>query len=66
MTAPGVNGPVTCVYRAYENGELVATGRLTLDAIPSVGEELRLNGKPYLVRTVEYGGGEQVVELEAR
>jgi hypothetical protein len=57
---------VTCVYRAYENGELVATGRLTLDSIPAVGEELPLNGKAYLVRTVEYGGGEQVVELEAR
>ena len=56
---------MTCVYRAFENGELVATGRLTLDSIPSVGEELRLNGKAYLVRTVEYGGGEQVVELEA-
>ena len=62
----GVNGPVSCIYRAYEDGELVATGRLTLDLIPSVGEELRLNGRPYVVRAVEYGGGEQVVELEAR
>jgi hypothetical protein len=61
-----VNGPVTCVYRAYEDGALVATGRLMLDAIPSVGEEVRLNGRPHVVRAVEYGGGEQVVELEAR
>jgi hypothetical protein len=30
--------PVTCVYRAYEDGELVATGRLMLDSLPSVGE----------------------------
>ena len=61
-----MNGPVTCVYRAYEGGELVATGRFTLDVIPSVGEEVRLNGRPYVVRAVEYRGGEQVVELEAR
>ena len=61
-----VTGSVTCVYRAYENGDLVATGRLTLDSIPSVGEEVRLNGRQYVVRAVEYAGGEQVVELEAR
>ena len=32
-----VEGPlmVTCVYRAYENGELVATGRLTLERLPA-------------------------------
>ena len=32
---------VTCVYRAYENGELVATGRLTLERLPRVGDEVR-------------------------
>jgi hypothetical protein len=61
-----MNGPVTCVYRAYERGELVATGRLTFESLPTVGEEVRLNGRSHVVRAVEYGGGEQVVELEAR
>ena len=32
--APARDGPVTCVYRAYEDDELVATGRLMLDGIP--------------------------------
>jgi hypothetical protein len=57
---------VTCVYRAYEDGELVATGRLTLDNLPSVGEEVRLNGRPHVVRSVEYGDGEHVLELSPR
>jgi hypothetical protein len=61
-----MNGSVTCVYRAYENGDLVATGRLTLEELPTVGDEVRLNGRPHVVRAVEYGGGEQVVELEPR
>src|SRR4051812_48426158 len=34
---PFVNGPVTVVYRAYEDGVLVATGRLTVDDVPGVG-----------------------------
>lgn len=58
--------PVTCVYRAYENGELVATGRLTLDSLPNVGDEVRLNGRAHVVRRVEFGGGEHVLELSAR
>ena len=57
---------VTCVYRAYDDGELVATGRLTLDKLPSVGEEVRLNGRPHVVRSVEYGDGEHVLELTPR
>jgi hypothetical protein len=57
---------VSCVYRAYEDGDLVATGRLTLEALPAEGEELRLNGRRHVVRSVEYGGGEVVVELEPR
>jgi hypothetical protein len=61
-----MNAPVTCVYRAYENGDVVATGRLTLDAIPTVGEEVRLNGRAHVVRAVEFGGGEHVLELEPR
>jgi len=57
---------VTCVYRAYENGELVATGRLTLERLPSVGDEVPLNGRPHVVRAVEFGGGEHVLELGPR
>jgi hypothetical protein len=59
-------GPVTCVYRAYENGELVATGRLILDALPAVGEEVALNGRPHVVRSVDFGGGEHVLELSPK
>jgi hypothetical protein len=54
---------VTCVYRAYEGDRLVATGRLILDRLPSVGEEVPLNGRPHVVRAVDFGGGEHVVEL---
>jgi hypothetical protein len=61
-----VNAPVTCVYRVYEAGALVATGRLTLDALPAAGDEVRLNGRPHVVRAVDYGGGEHVLELEPR
>jgi hypothetical protein len=56
--------PVTCVYRAYEDGDLVATGRLMLDGLPSVGEEVALNGRAHIVRAVDFGGGEYVVTLE--
>jgi hypothetical protein len=54
---------VTCIYRAYEDGELVATGRLTLDTLPSVGDQVSLNGRPHVVRSVEFGDGEHVLEL---
>ncbi len=60
------DGPVTCVYRAYEDGALVATGRLMLDGLPSVGEEVSLNGRSLVVRAVEFGGGEHVLTLEPR
>jgi hypothetical protein len=56
----------SCVYRAYENGQLIATGRLMLESLPSVGEEVELNGRPHVVRAVEFGGGEHVVTLEPR
>ena len=36
---------VTCIYRAYANGDLIATGRLTLERLPHVGDEVRLNGR---------------------
>jgi hypothetical protein len=55
--------PITCVYRAYEDGQLVATGRLMLETLPSVGEEVALNGRPHVVRRVDFGGGEHVLEL---
>ncbi len=57
---------VSCVYRAYENDELVATGRLTLERLPSVGDEVRLNGRSHIVRAVGFGGGEPVLELAPR
>ena len=57
---------VTCVYHAYEGGELVATGRLTLDALPRVGDEVRLNGRPHVVSAVEFGSGEHVLRLAAK
>jgi hypothetical protein len=57
-------GQITCVYRAYEHGELVVTGRLTLEGLPSAGDQVPLNGRPYTVRAVEYDGGETVIELE--
>jgi hypothetical protein len=54
---------VTCVYHAYEDDQIVATGRLTLDDLPNVGEEVRLNGRLHVVRAVEYAGGEHVLQL---
>jgi hypothetical protein len=58
-------GQVTCVYQAYEEDQLVATGRLMLEGLPNVGDEVRLNGRPHVVRSVEFGGGEHVLQLQA-
>jgi hypothetical protein len=58
------NGPVSCVYRAYEGGSLVATGRLVLETLPEAGDEVTLNGRRHVVRAVEFGEGEHVLELE--
>jgi hypothetical protein len=60
------SGPVSCVYRASEDGTLVATGRLVLETLPEVGDEVALNGRRHVVRAVEFGGGEHVLELEPR
>src|SRR5207248_8656895 len=38
-----VSAQVTCVYRVYEGNELVATGRLVLDALPEAGDAVALN-----------------------
>ncbi|HZD88426.1 MAG TPA: hypothetical protein VE088_10505 [Gaiellaceae bacterium] len=59
-------GPVSCVYHAYDAGELVATGRLTLDAAPEVGTELRLNGRVLVVREVVFSEGLARLTLEPR
>jgi hypothetical protein len=59
-----IGGQVTCIYRAYESGELVATGRLTLDGLPAVGDQVPLNGRPHTVRALEQDGGEPVLALE--
>jgi hypothetical protein len=61
-----MGGPVTCVYHAYEEGELIATGRLTLDGLPEVGEELRLNGRKLVVREVSFSTDAHVLTLETR
>ncbi len=57
---------MACVYHAYENGQLAATGRLTLDEVPREGEELRLNGRVLVVREVAFSGGSHVLTLEPR
>lgn len=59
-----VGGRGSCIYRAYEDGELVVTGRLTLDQLPEVGDTVRLNGHPYVVRAIDYDAGEPVLSLE--
>jgi hypothetical protein len=60
-----IGGQITCTYRAYENGQLVITGRLTLDTgLPDVGDTVPLNGRPYTVRSVDYDAGEPVLALE--
>lgn len=60
-----IGGQITCIYRAYEDGRLVVTGRLTLDGLPSVGDQVPLNGRAYTVRSVDYDSGEPVLALEA-
>jgi hypothetical protein len=58
-----IGGQITCIYRAYEEGELVVTGRLTLDELPEVGDTVPLNGRPYTVRAIDYDAGEPVLSL---
>ncbi len=60
-----IGGQITCIYRAYEDGALVVTGRLTLDDLPDIGDQVPLNGRRYTVRSVDYDGGEPVLALEA-
>ena len=36
------------------------------DALQRVGDEVRLNGRQHVVRAVEFGGGEHVLELGPR
>jgi len=59
-----IGGQITCIYRAYERGELVVTGRLTLESLPEVDDQVPLNGRAHVVRAVEYDGGEPVLTLE--
>jgi hypothetical protein len=66
LRGPVIGGQVTCIYRAYEGGELVVTGRLTLEGLPDVGDQVPLNGRRYTVRAVEYDAGEPVLALERR
>jgi hypothetical protein len=57
---------VTCVYHAYEADQLVATGRLTFNSVPGVGEEVRLNGRPHVIRSVQFAAGEYVLQLHPK
>ena len=67
LERPPVNsGPVSFIYRAYEGGQLVATGRLMLEHTPNEGDEVTLNGRRHVVRSIEYGSGEPALELEPR
>ena len=59
-------GPITCVYHAYDGDELVATGRLTLEAEPQVGSEVRLNGRILVVREVGFRDGLPLLTLGPR
>jgi hypothetical protein len=59
-----VEGQGSCIYRAYEDGELVLTGRLTLEQLPAVGDTVRLNARSYVVRAIDYDAGEPVLSLE--
>jgi hypothetical protein len=59
-------GALTCVYQAYDGDEVVATGRLTVDDVPAVGDEVRLNGRAHVVRAVAHVGGEPVLTLAPR
>ncbi len=59
-------GQVTCVYHVYEAERLVATGRLTFNDLPRVGEEVRLNGRLHVIRSVEFGAGEHLLQLHAK
>jgi hypothetical protein len=61
-----MGGPVTCVYHAYEGGELVATGRLTLEGQPQIGDEVRLNGRTLVVAEIVFSGGSPLLTLEPR
>ena len=64
LRALRMTGPVICVYHAYDGDELVATGRLPLERLPSVGDELRLNGRLLVVRDVAFSGDSHVLTLE--
>lgn len=45
-----VTGPETATLRQYVSGEVF--GQIQLDALPAEGEELRLDGRLYIVRHV--------------
>lgn len=55
-----------CVYELRDGAEVVATGRLSLDAVPSEGESLRVGGRTARVETVTPSGGELHLVLQLR
>jgi hypothetical protein len=60
-------GPAACVYELRDGAEVVATGRLSLDAVPAEGETLRVGGRAARVETVTpSAGGELHLVLQLR
>jgi len=60
-------GPAACVYELRDGAEVVATGRLSLDAVPAEGESLRVGRRTARVETVTpSAGGEVHLVLQLR
>lgn len=45
-------GSAACVYELRDGVEVVATGRLSLDAVPAEGDTLRVGGRAARVESV--------------
>lgn len=43
---------VVCTYEECEEGEVVSTGRMTLEGPPAVGDTLRLGRRPVRVEDI--------------
>ncbi len=60
-------GSAACVYELRDGSEVVATGRLSLDSVPSEGDSLRVGGRAARVESVAPArGGEYHVVLQLR
>ena len=60
-------GSAACVYELRDGSDVVATGRLSLDSVPSEGDTLRVGGRTARVDSVApSGGGEFHLVLQLR